>query len=403
MAFYPFCKDIIDACRRMPEGNFGLWYNKFIPLNSATNCKPANDRGDDKEPVEFYYRKYNEMKKGAESLLSAKHQALENYCGIFSSADYAIICFRAKLISPLITGMGESHPNEVSMVFDHNLGIPYIPASGVKGIVRFAHALSIFLAEDGSVKEQYNQQNELDETEEDIPDIFGGEKTVTEEEKGKKVMVRGRVIFLDAYPERIPDLKIDIMNPHYGDYYADKEGKKPPADYLSPSPIKFLTVSTENIFVFRAIAERKNGLAQKVNDAFKKALTEEGVGAKTAVGYGRFEIDRIGGIETDKHKNDGSTKTASVEIEKKFQSIVSILETWNGAHLFWSPGNQELSATYEGKRATAKGEDLVPESLRKALFEKRKSAKGSVTVEKLGKEFFIIRKVEPHDDPGPDR
>jgi len=29
------------------------------------------------------------------------------------------------------------------MTFDHNLGIPYIPASSIKGIVRFAHTLDL--------------------------------------------------------------------------------------------------------------------------------------------------------------------------------------------------------------------------------------------------------------------
>jgi CRISPR-associated protein Cmr6 len=80
------------------------------------------------------------------------------------------------------------------------------------------------------------------------------------------------------------------MNPHYGDYYSDDKGKTPPADYLSPNPIKFLTVATGTVFAFRAVAEKKDDLPQKVRNAFISALTQEGVGAKTAIGYGRFEV-----------------------------------------------------------------------------------------------------------------
>jgi CRISPR-associated protein Cmr6 len=82
------------------------------------------------------------------------------------------------------------------------------------------------------------------------------------------------------------------MNPHYGDYYSDENGETPPADYLDPTPIKFLTVSKGTKFTFRALVPQDSNLFEPVKIAFENAIKDEGVGAKTAVGYGRFEIQR---------------------------------------------------------------------------------------------------------------
>ncbi len=306
-AIYPFPDTVKEQAKDMTKGNFGLWYNKFIPVKTYEDKKDAfktcDASGKVPEVVEFYEARYKLMQKDAaatlKKLLEQKHQNMTAYYGSFPESDYEVITILATLKTPLITGIGESHPNEVSMVFDHNLGIPYIPASGVKGIVRFAHTLSIFLDENGKVKEPYIDQEYLDETKEDIPDIFGGEKIIIDQNEEKKIILRGRVVFLDAYPEKIPDLHIDIMNPHYGPYYSDGV---PPADHHNPTPIKFLTVAPGTTFIFRAVTKKENRLAQKVRKALLSALTEEGVGAKTAVGYGRFVVDE---------------KTSSVAAEKR--------------------------------------------------------------------------------------
>ncbi|MDP2268733.1 MAG: hypothetical protein Q8K46_06130, partial [Deltaproteobacteria bacterium] len=60
----------------------------------------------------------------------------------------------------------------------------------------------------------------------------------------------------------------------------------------------------ETTFIFRAVAEKKNGMPEKVRAAFIKALTKEGVGAKTAVGYGRFSVvEEKGNFPRAEHSN----------------------------------------------------------------------------------------------------
>lgn len=275
MAIYPFYETLKTASQSMLNGNFGLWYNKYVPLSN--NFKASDDRGIDTRAVEYYFERYGQMaKSNIAASLKRKHDDLTSYCDSFPCDKYEIIQIEAALLTPLITGIGESHPNEISLVFDHNLGIPYIPASGVKGIVRFAHTLSLLpeAEEKGLIDEKGRFDDEAGWT--FIVNMFGAQTK------------RGQVVFLDAYSKGVPQLHIDIMNPHYGPYYSDG---LPPADHHNPTPIKFLTVAPGTTFIFRAIAKKEKDLPQKVHTAIEKALTVEGVGAKTAIGYGRFTID----------------------------------------------------------------------------------------------------------------
>jgi len=80
------------------------------------------------------------------------------------------------------------------------------------------------------------------------------------------------------------------MNPHYGPYYSDSNAKTPPADYFNPIPVHFITVANTS---FRFIIGAPEGQwlnetvrAKPITEWLLDALTEKGIGAKTAVGYG---------------------------------------------------------------------------------------------------------------------
>ena len=301
---YPYYNELQRLVPNMNRGNFGLWYNKFIPLKDLDKCKASDERGNDKNAVSYYHEKYNKIQKDTiNELLDKKHLDQAGFCHVLS-LKYQIVIFKAKLKTPLITGIGETHPHEVSMVFDHNMGIPYIPASGIKGIVRFAHTLGM-LADIPPGKIQLDKDGkEYFDDEEDwtnVPQLFGAQKK------------RGAVFFLDAYPEKVPDLHVDIMNPHYGKYYSDDKNETPPGDYLDPNPLKFLAVSKETVFIFRALVDKESAeLIDKVKTAFKKALEDEGVGAKTAVGYGIF-------VDLREEESESVLEFMKIEKERKAQ------------------------------------------------------------------------------------
>jgi CRISPR-associated protein Cmr6 len=167
-----------------------------------------------------------------------------------------------KVLWRLVVGLGSGSVLETSMTFHHILGVPYIPGSALKGVVS-----SYYLKTNGGEDETYIK-------------LFGNQTQ------------KGKVIFLDAYPTQFPGLELDIMNPHYQDYYGEKKDNTgeliPPADWLSPNPIKFLTVGkdTEFIFAFKSDDEE---LKEQTKVLIKEALQDLGIGAKTSVGYGFFK------------------------------------------------------------------------------------------------------------------
>lgn len=174
----------------------------------------------------------------------------------------------------LVSGLGNGHPLETGLVWHPTLGVPYLPGSTVKGMVRA-------WAED---PEERGGWGALDSTQ--VPRLFGDLN-----EQGA-----GLLCFFDALPVKVPDLQLDIMNPHYGEYYQNRSST-PPADYLSPNPVKFLAVAPGQEFRF-AVALRP-GTRFVIPDAsdvlelglrlLEEALTEIGLGAKTAAGYGAFQ------------------------------------------------------------------------------------------------------------------
>ena len=88
------------------------------------------------------------------------------------------------------------------------------------------------------------------------------------------------------------DAWMDIITPHYGPYY--QEGKTP-GDWHSPIPIPFLSVDSNQEFVFGLMPRRlsnpdDNEDCSKAKGWLNDALRDLGGGAKTAIGYGRFEI-----------------------------------------------------------------------------------------------------------------
>ncbi len=256
--------------------NFSLKLNKAARFEGTKfSFYKANRNNVEYEPIAFFGNIYfNEIV--ARQTNSVKAMNLD------------IKYFDAKIDWRLCVGLGNESVYETSMTLHHIYGIPYIPASAVKGVVRSWVITELFDSEMQAIKDV------------DFCDIFGcpnkfeGESSYYNEDR------QGKVFFFDVYPLSMPNIKVDIMNPHYGDYYMDKQvdgNPVPPADYLSPVPINFLTVENTLFRFVLGIKKEDNRLiskgifiGQKIFDIAKsqliEALTKRGIGAKTAVGYG---------------------------------------------------------------------------------------------------------------------
>ncbi len=196
----------------------------------------------------------------------------------------------------MVVGLGTESIYETSMTLHHVYGIPYMPASSIKGVVRSWIINEVFGSENLHFAEGYAIENK------EFCDVFGCPKKLNiknpdrsfksyysqtdGEKKGTRI---GNIIFFDAFPLEIPTIEPDIMNEHYPDYYGKKQ---PPTDSQNPIPILFLTVKDTS---FQFVLGTRNGElsnyiigGRTISEWLKEALEEHGIGAKTAVGYGQM-------------------------------------------------------------------------------------------------------------------
>ena len=200
--------------------------------------------------------------------------------------NYNQVCFQARLVGRLAPGLGIPSVFENGISLHHIHGFPYIPGSSLKGIAQ-DYALKV-------VKANKNSQEFIS--------VFG-KQTPQGRTRETFEAQQGKAIFFDAIPLETKDLlALDIMTPHYGDYYSNG-GQKPPGDYLDPNPIVFLTVKEGVSFLFFLRArdfKSKESVVMKAEDilCYAKdwlwgALSTLGAGAKTSVGYGYFQDFQI--------------------------------------------------------------------------------------------------------------
>jgi CRISPR-associated protein Cmr6 len=210
--------------------------------------------------------------------------------------------------APFTTGLGNEHPLENGFAFLNPYGLPYLPGSGVKGVLRQAaqelasgqweetHGWSespAYRIEIGSGKDRHTVELSL-------LDVLFGRETPS----GDKDHVRGALSFWDVILQIAGDrLMVEIMTPHQSHYYQQKAaaGSPNPHDSGQPNPISFLTVAPGSGFSFHVICDLPHlkrlapDLAEEdrwttlLRFAFEHAFHWLGFGAKTAVGYGAME------------------------------------------------------------------------------------------------------------------
>ncbi len=205
--------------------------------------------------------------------------------------------FQRQLSGRMVVGLGGKGPLEFGITLHPVTGLPYIPGSALKGMTR-NYALLVIAAQLGIYDEDADKFNDkltkLDETiiagdHDDLDDAlvyryaFGSQGNA------------GMCVFHDAILDARkkldgPLFTVDVMTPHFKDYYGSS-GDKPPADNDSPNPVSFVTVSAGAYFYF-AVGGRRDAddaVVRWASDWTKAALVELGIGSKTASGYGVFK------------------------------------------------------------------------------------------------------------------
>ncbi len=250
------------------------------------------------------------------------------YVETLKSANFAVLEFETQ--TRLVVGMGIPSFFENGITLHHTYGAPYIPASSVKGLLRFSYlvgCLNVFPLGISNLPKPFEWKNEDLEPEEFLKILSGIEKLLVEAENFEKfskgirnnetlkdylellhnnegslkdfyttyvelfgsLYQKGKVIYADAIATKFK-FAVDIMNPHFTEYYQNpKKEIHLIADIHNPTPIPFLAVDRGSVFSFAYKSAKDFMKKQLLEELLKEGLSLFGIGGKKRKGYGFLE------------------------------------------------------------------------------------------------------------------
>jgi len=214
-----------------------------------------------------------------------------------------VATFSATLAARMMVNMAGGVIENAGISLDRLLGLPFIPGSAVKGIARQQALWDIHDAE-------INDKEELMKIALvafgfGSHDINGDFSWAAGRDIAKRVSdqicaeeFKGCMAFLPAYPVQNCRVVVDMVNPHYPRYYSGRANAA--EDTENPIPNYFPAVESGAVFQFSVAAIRETYLVDaktlltQVQKWTESAVSQKGVGAKTAAGYGWFHIGQTG-------------------------------------------------------------------------------------------------------------
>ncbi|UZR29631.1 type III-B CRISPR module RAMP protein Cmr6 [Methylococcus mesophilus] len=345
----------------------GMRFGMYLTLWEGAAWSKTRDK-----PLDGVKRLGDNDKKTMQALIARQERCFDAVASSEST-----LRLEAQSIAPFTTGLGNEHPLENGFAFLNPYGLPYLPGSGVKGVLRQA-ARELASGEWGETHgwdEEHPHPKSLSQGERDLAEreclsvvdiLFG-----LESKNGDTEHLRGALSFWDVIPRIKGDsLMVEIMTPHQKHYYQDGQS---PHDSGQPTPISFLTVPPGSGFTFHVQCDPAHlkrlspklaidGQWQKlIEAAFEHAFQWLGFGAKTAVGYGAMRSD----------KQRQAQEAAAAERAEQLKEIARKQEEerqaeqavpWPGARIKFNRNNGTLSVEKDGKSASAlapQGKELL--------------------------------------------
>ncbi len=213
----------------------------------------------------------------------------------------------ATSLAPAICGMGERTPGENGLTLHPVYGVPYLPGTSLKGILR-AWVLS------------QNWGPEWQEGGLHFRVLFGEGG-----DRGETAVVD----ILDALPVPEGQFKkqvftIDVLTPHFSDYYRGKSNDAAPLGWEGPIPVQFLAASKG--LQYRVLLEGDHAWVDKAATWLSLALGERGVGAKSRAGYGRFDCKALGAEHPDElsaaKRSEDARRTKAERLAEEYSKVL---------------------------------------------------------------------------------
>lgn len=206
-----------------------------------------------------------QCQKSLQDACESKFGFLKRYAAQ-SAGSFRMLYFQN--MSRLIVHMGRNSTLEnVGLAFERTSGLPIVPGSSLKGVV------SNWSIWDRNGEITFNKPKEMKIIRSDLdPDLslLFGDNSDSENSAGC-------VTFFGLFPLSVPALELDILTPHQG--------------RVLPNP--FLTVDKGYYWMcpifYRGEMEDANRMLDLAQSLIVDCLSNYGVGAKVAAGYGRMK------------------------------------------------------------------------------------------------------------------
>ncbi len=245
--------------------NSGLIWDRYLPLwNGSEREKNIY------VSLSHFVNRFNEQKEHQEHILTERQQRYKRILAQLAlSRKRAPIFSEARLMWRFATGLGNDHPTENGFSFEHTTGLPVIAGTMLKGLCRAAAP-------------SFGWENK------EIERLFGPSEILSGMEAWQ-----GCLFFFDAFPLEWPTLTVDIANCHHQNYNGETDSteqsnrsKASPRETDDTNPVYFISLARNTNFLFPLLVPNEE--KEQIEKLLKNALYFFGVGAKTAVGYGRF-------------------------------------------------------------------------------------------------------------------
>lgn len=256
----------------------------------------------------------------------------------------------------LLIGSGYSHiisekgEFKLGLEFDYTTGLPVINGSSVKGLLRS----TFYNAQDEEVLQESKKEyingiiKNLGFSEsfsfKDLTEaIFDGKVD------GKNIPICERDIFYDAMidvegtEKTIGDSK-NILGEDFITPHKDV--------FKNPIPLKFLKIMPNVVWCFRFNLKDKILPSNIKRNIFKQIILDFGIGAKTNVGYGQFEVDK---------NYEKKLKENELKRKKELEKIKNLKaeEEFNKATLGMSEFEKELYKIEQSKDEYEKNDKIM--------------------------------------------
>lgn len=283
----------------------GLWLDRYLPQLAQESDAP-------KDAVRAHINKLLARAK-VPAVYRSHYQrwtALLADLGTQNAARTA----EATVDGRMIVGLGAESVLEVGISLHRTYGVPLIPGSALKGLAA-RHARRLANPEWNPPKRASAGSPNMSEYPRDPSEGQSYRALFGDHEEA------GCVVFHDALWVPPPDTKdkektrlpldLDVMTVHHAAYYSAKDDT-PPADSDDPNPVPFVTAQGTYLIAL----EGPPAWTDAAMTLLKMALRSEGIGAKTAAGYGRLSLDYTSATMLEKEQKERA-KLAAAEADKQ--------------------------------------------------------------------------------------